>query len=152
MGTSKLLHAQSVKHLQHMLSARLLPKRVHLPCCRGNIDLFCNQIEENAIRSFVCGKHSAGIAEIDYQDGDAETVMIPTMLPHEEKVTSRECGQAHQLSVVFREGEQLNPFCGGQQLAARHGSSCSEYGGFQDAGKSLQNRPFQVSEVSHNPS
>lgn len=104
-----------------MLSTGLLPYRVYLPCCRWNFSLLCNQIEENAVRVFVCRKHPAGIAETDHQDGDAETVMISTMLSHKGKVISRERGQAHQLSVVFREGKQLNPFCGGQQFAARHG-------------------------------
>jgi len=58
--------------------------------------------------------------------------MISTMLPHEGKVVPCERSQPNQLTLVLREGEQLKAFCGGQQLAAGHRSSCSKYGGFQD--------------------
>ncbi len=72
------------------------------------------------MRTFICGKHLARVAEVDHQNGDAETVVTSTMLPHKGKVIARERDQPNQLALVLWKGEQLKSFCGGQQFAARH--------------------------------
>lgn len=133
-----------------MLPACFLTGCIHLPRVDRYSDLLGNQVNESAVRLFVCGKHLARVVEVDHQNGDAETVVTSTMLPHKGKVIARERDQPNQLALILWEGEQLKSFCGDQQFAAGHVLECSEYGGFQDGTNSPRNAPVCSSEVSHN--
>ena len=71
-------------------------------------------------RTFPFADHSPRKAEISHLHGDAEPIVISSMLANESRVLPVQRVQANQLSSISAEGEPFQALYRRQQLAARH--------------------------------
>jgi len=91
-----------------MASPRGVAFRIELPHIDSNSELPSDNVDKRAVWIFVTRQHSSGIAEIAYQHGNAEAVVVPAMLPRKGQIRLRQRVQPNQLSLIRGEGEQFS--------------------------------------------
>jgi hypothetical protein len=65
-----------------MLAPSFIAPRIRFPCGSGDLNLFCNEIQNQLVRFLVLSQNTAGISEIAHENGNTKAVVIAPMLPH----------------------------------------------------------------------
>ena len=90
MRRRKLLHSHAWKQFGQMLAAGFVARCIQFPCGGSNRELSGYEFDYRLVWRFLLAQNPSRILEVAHLNGDAETIVVATMLPHESQIRFRQ--------------------------------------------------------------